>query len=72
MGVLRSRDKGEVREIARGYAQSMGVPWMTPVTVKRTGLRKWRVTSAGEYAGGRSEIVVDDRSGDVDDIKIAC
>ncbi len=72
MRLLRSRKKAEVVDIARAYALKRNLPFSEPAFVRRSGLRRWRVTTAGQYVGGRSQFRIDDPSGDVDDVKIAC
>ncbi len=72
MRLLRSRKKAEVVDIARAYAQKRDLPFFEPTFVRRSGLRRWSVTTAGQYVGGRSEFTVDDPSGEVDDVKVAC
>ncbi len=72
MRLLRSRKKTEVAEIARTYAHRRGLPFSEPTFVNRTGLRRWKVTTAGQYKGGRSQFKIHDRSGEVEDVKVAC
>lgn len=72
MRLFRTRKKAEVVAIARAYAQEQDLPFSEPAFVRRSGLRRWSVTTAGQYVGGRGEFEIDDSTGEVDDFKIAC